>query len=242
MTSEAGHPSAELSPRSYPAMAAAEHRIEPCPRRIRGIVDGETVLDTSRALYVWEWPGYPQYYIPPPTCAAPSSVQGRPADGPGPTGTVRFDWDALDAWFEEDEQIFVHPRNPYTRVDALRSTDTSGSRSTASSWPSPARRSCSSRPACRRATTLRSRPSVGTPPSDRLADVVSLQGDHDDLLVRRGRRPHADLAWCYDFPSGRARSPGLVAFYNEKVDLVLDGRRLEPVGPAPQPPFAITRR
>ena len=27
----------------------------------------------------------------------------------------------LDAWFEEDEQVFVHPRNPYVRVDALRS-------------------------------------------------------------------------------------------------------------------------
>jgi uncharacterized protein (DUF427 family) len=35
---------------------------------------------------------------------------------------VRFDWDALDAWYEEDEEVFVHPRNPYARVDALRST------------------------------------------------------------------------------------------------------------------------
>jgi len=39
----------------------------------------------------------------------------------GLSGTVRFEWDALDAWFEEDEQVFVHPRSPYTRVDALRS-------------------------------------------------------------------------------------------------------------------------
>ena len=28
----------------------------------------------------------------------------------------------MDAWFEEDEQVFVHRRNPYVRVDALRST------------------------------------------------------------------------------------------------------------------------
>jgi hypothetical protein len=40
----------------------------------------------------------------------------------GLAGTVRFDWDALDAWYEEDEEVFVHPRNPYARVDALRST------------------------------------------------------------------------------------------------------------------------
>ena len=34
---------------------------------------------------------------------------------------MRFEWSALDAWFEEDEQVFVHPRDPYSRVDALRS-------------------------------------------------------------------------------------------------------------------------
>ena len=35
---------------------------------------------------------------------------------------VRFDWDAMDAWFEEDEQVFTHPRDPYTRVDILASS------------------------------------------------------------------------------------------------------------------------
>src|ERR671919_1278414 len=35
---------------------------------------------------------------------------------------VRFDWDAMDAWFEEDEQVFTHPRDPYTRVDIVPSS------------------------------------------------------------------------------------------------------------------------
>src|SRR5258708_14783146 len=35
-------------------------------------------------------------------------------------GSVRFEWDALD-WFEEDEPLILHPRNPYVRVDSLRS-------------------------------------------------------------------------------------------------------------------------
>jgi len=48
----------------------------------------------------------------------------------GVAGTARFDWDALDAWYEEDEQVFVHPQ-PYVRVDALRSLATSGPRSRA---------------------------------------------------------------------------------------------------------------
>ena len=58
----------------------------------------------------------------------------------GLAGTIRFDWDALDAWFEEDEEVFVHPRNPYARVDALRSTRRSASSSTAWCWPSRRRR------------------------------------------------------------------------------------------------------
>src|SRR3954451_11662316 len=32
---------------------------------------------------------------------------------------IRFEWDAMNAWFEEDEEVFTHPRDPYTRVDIL---------------------------------------------------------------------------------------------------------------------------
>ncbi len=52
---------------------------------------------------------------------AAARIYGADAQ-PGLAETVRFEWSALDAWFEEDEQVYVHPRNPYTRVDALRST------------------------------------------------------------------------------------------------------------------------
>jgi len=48
----------------YPAMIATVNHVEPVPRRVRAFLAGETVLDTTRALYVWEWPYYPQYYIP----------------------------------------------------------------------------------------------------------------------------------------------------------------------------------
>jgi len=138
--------------RDYPAAIVPVDHIEPVPRRIRATLGGRTVFDTTRALYVWKWPNYPQYYIPigdvSPNVlvdeqhaqrlhrwtarlhglqvgeiARPSSARLYPEDAAaGLAGTIRFDWDALDAWFEEDEQVFVHPRNPYTRVDALRST------------------------------------------------------------------------------------------------------------------------
>jgi uncharacterized protein (DUF427 family) len=35
---------------------------------------------------------------------------------------IRLDWDAMDAWFEEDEEVFTHPRDPFTRVDILSSS------------------------------------------------------------------------------------------------------------------------
>ena len=48
----------------YPAMIAVVNHVEPVPRRIRGVLAGETVVDTIKALYVWEWSNYPQYFIP----------------------------------------------------------------------------------------------------------------------------------------------------------------------------------
>ncbi len=35
---------------------------------------------------------------------------------------MRIEFEALDHWFEEDVEVFVHPRSPYTRIDALASS------------------------------------------------------------------------------------------------------------------------
>ena len=48
----------------YPKAIVTPGHIEPVPRRIRAVLGGEVVFDTTQALYVWEWPNYPQYYIP----------------------------------------------------------------------------------------------------------------------------------------------------------------------------------
>jgi uncharacterized protein (DUF427 family) len=47
-------------------------------------------------------------------------VQSSPIDTL--RGHCRIDWAAMDAWFEEDEQIFTHPRDPHRRVDILQSS------------------------------------------------------------------------------------------------------------------------
>lgn len=45
-----------------------------------------------------------------------------PAECPPLDGHVSFEWNLMSAWFEEDDEIIVHPRDPYTRVDVLRSS------------------------------------------------------------------------------------------------------------------------
>src|SRR4051795_4604241 len=55
---------------NYPHPITPVDHVEPVPRRIRAMLAGRTVLDTTRALYLWEWPFYPQYLIPAADVAA----------------------------------------------------------------------------------------------------------------------------------------------------------------------------
>jgi uncharacterized protein (DUF427 family) len=244
----------------YPRILTPVNHVEPVPRRIRAVIDGGVVLDTTRALYVWEAPNYPQYYIPVDDVVAGVLVDGhltrqtargagrlyglragravRPAAAlqlvgspiAGLVDTVRFDWSALDGWYEEDEQVFVHPRDPYTRVDALRSTrqvrvELDGVVLAASSSPVMVFE-----------TGLPTRYYVNPTDLDLEhlieSDTVTAcpyKGTTSRYWsVRTGERLQRDLAWSYDFPT-RELLPiaGLVAFYNESVDTFVDGRLLE---------------
>jgi uncharacterized protein (DUF427 family) len=244
----------------YPQMIVPVNHIEPVPRRIRGVLAGHVVLDTATAVYVWESPNYPQYYVPladidrgvlideehsrrlsrgtarlhglqvgDVTRPGAVRVYGEGAID-GLAGMARFEWDALDAWFEEDEQVFVHPRNPYTRVDALRSTrqvrvELDGVTLAESSSPVmvfetglPTRYYLNPTEVnlnhLTPSTTVTACPYKGT--------------TSGYWSVRVGDTTYPDLAWSYDFPT-RQLLPvtGLIAFYNEKVDISVDGRGLD---------------
>ena len=64
LRSETLHVTPLSSDRDYPQLIAEANRVEPAPRRVRATLGGEQIFDTVRARYVWEWPFYPQYYIP----------------------------------------------------------------------------------------------------------------------------------------------------------------------------------
>lgn len=56
---------------------------------------------------------------------APDSVwrYETPFDEVAPVkGYLAFYWNQVDRWFEEDEEVFVHPRDPHKRVDAIKSS------------------------------------------------------------------------------------------------------------------------
>ena len=40
-------------------------------------------------------------------------------DAPDLKGYIAFEWEAMDAWFEEDDQIYRHARDPYKRIDVV---------------------------------------------------------------------------------------------------------------------------
>ena len=246
--------------RDYPSTLVPVNHVEPVPRRIRAFLGGEVVVDTTDARYVWEWPAYPQYYVPladvrdgalvdeseshdaPQGTLAHHGLRVGDVQRPGAAkvvttsdieglaGTVRFEWSAFDAWFEEDEQVFVHPRSPYVRVDALRSTRTVRVESHGVVLAE------SSSPVLVFETGLPTRYYLNRADVDFSALVASdtvtscpykgTTSGYWSALVEG--RTHPDVAWAYDFPT-RELAPiaGLVAFYNEKLDLFLDGRQLE---------------
>ena len=98
-------------------------RTEPSPKRVRTYLGGEVVVDTTRALLVWEKPYYPTYFLPVDDVPRRrASTRRRRRRRCAARRTSPFEWGAMDGWFEEDEEVFVHPRDPYKRVDALRSS------------------------------------------------------------------------------------------------------------------------
>lgn len=90
--------------------------VEPLRRRVRGVVGGRNVVDSEGVLLVHRPGASPTYAFPPEDVAGAASEPEPEADG-----YVRVPWEAAEAWYEEDEPVVGHPRNPYHRVDSLRS-------------------------------------------------------------------------------------------------------------------------
>jgi uncharacterized protein (DUF427 family) len=140
-------------------------------------------------------------------------------------GMIAFYWDRVDRWLEEDEEILVHPRDPYHRIDVLPS-----SRHVRISLEGELLAE-STRPTALFESNLP--PRWYLPREDVVAELertetvthCGYKGEASYYAVRLGSGDTVrDLVWTYPDPLPEAgRIEDLVCFFNERVDLELDG-------------------
>jgi uncharacterized protein (DUF427 family) len=261
-------------------------RYEPTEKRIRATLEGQTVIDSTRALLVWEPRRVvPTYAVPvddldgeifaapgdESAADAPGGIAAmgaprlgdeivldpsvafsvhtaageplwirarggeveaaafRPSD-PALEGFVLLDFDAFDAWYEEDEQNFAHPRDPFHRIDIVHSSRHVRVELDGTTLAE------SARPCLLFEPPLPAR--YYLPPEDVRTDLLG-PSDTRTACAYKGEAsylslPEADdVAWTYPAPLREASEvAGYVAFFNERVDIVVDGERLDrPVTP-----------
>jgi uncharacterized protein (DUF427 family) len=260
-------------------------RHEPTAKRIRATLGGQTVLDSTRAVLLWEPRRVvPSWAVPAadvtarlePVAPASSGsdqdghlmpdvserpvldpsirftahtaagevvdvVHGdevRPAaglrlDDPDLDGYVVFDFAAFDGWLEEDEPNVGHPRDPFHRIDIL-----SSSRHVRVELDGELLAE-SHRPVLLFETLLPVRSYL--PREDVVAQLVpshthstcAYKGHASYFSAMAAGHELDDVAWTYPDPLREAdRIGGLVAFFDERVDVILDGvRRPRPITP-----------
>jgi uncharacterized protein (DUF427 family) len=230
-------------------------RIEKAEKRVRAYFQGRLVVDSTHPVLVWEKPYYPTYYFPADDVRAdlvptddvtrsPSRGNGtvydvRVPDARAPGAALRYldsplealrdlvrlDWDAMSEWLEEEEIVYTHPRDPYTRVDILPSSrhvrvEIDGNLLADSHQP---RLLFETGLTTRyylpltdvRMDLLRASSSESHCPYKGVASYWSLE-------TRDTVKP--DIAWIYRTPLPESQKiAGLVSFYNERADIFVDG-------------------
>jgi uncharacterized protein (DUF427 family) len=151
-----------------------------------------------------------------------------PADGPAVKGYIAFYWNAMDAWYEEDERAYAHARDPYKLIDTRQSSrhvrillgDTVIAETR--------------RPLLLFETGLPTRYYIPQEdvrmdrlePSDRITQCA-YKGQASHWTAKIGDEVYKHIAWTYHEPLVLvAPIAGLVSFYNEKVTALYDDDEL----------------
>jgi uncharacterized protein (DUF427 family) len=159
-----------------------------------------------------------------------------PPDGcPDIPGHVALYWASVDTWLEEDEEVFVHPRDPYHRIDILQSSRQvrvvlaghSVAETTHARFLFE--------------TNLPVRYYI--PKADLRLELLEESNSVTACAYKgttstywRMKGAARDIAWCYESPSAEvAAIAGLISFFNERVDAIfVDGVEV----PRPQTQWA----
>lgn len=143
---------------------------------------------------------------------------------------LAFRWNAMDAWYEEEEEVFVHAKDPFKRIETLRSNrrvevHAAGGKIADSASPvvliepgHPMRYYLPKMDV--RMDLLRATATESRCPYKGKANYYSVETESGLL---------EDAAWCYKYPTTEtAAIAGMVCFFNERVDAIrVDGEELE---------------
>lgn len=142
---------------------------------------------------------------------------------------IKFDFHALDQWFEEDVPVYGHPKDPYKRIDILHSTRN------IKVGIDGVTLADSSAPLFLLETTLRTRHYL--PPTSvsweflRPSETMTLcpykgRAEYYHAVVKG--KVYRDVVWYYRYPTSEsAPIAGYMCFYNERVDVWVDGVKEE---------------
>jgi uncharacterized protein (DUF427 family) len=151
-------------------------------------------------------------------------------------GYMAFYWDRADSWWEEDDEVFVHPRDPYHRVDVLNSSrhvrvEVDGQTVAETR-----------RPRLLFETNLPTRYYV--PKLDVRRDLLEAtdtvthcpyKGKASYWKLRAPGGTTRDVAWSYPYPIPECpKIENLIAFFNERADIYVDGE----LQPRPKSPWS----
>lgn len=236
---------------------------EPCRKRIRAELNGETIADSLDVKIVLERGITPVYYFPPADVRLDLMEQTdrhthcpfkgdatyrtirvgeRSADDAAWSydapydewadldGYVAFYWNRMDHWFEEDDEVFVHARDPHVRIDIANSSRpvevVLGGETVA--------RSSAARFLFETGLPVRyylPRQDVRT---DLLRDSATAtacpyKGTASYYSTRIGDTDFEDIAWIYRHPVAEAAQiADYICFYNERVDQIsVDGQVMD---------------
>ncbi|KXT10102.1 hypothetical protein AC579_9698 [Pseudocercospora musae] len=245
------------------------------PRLIQVLFNGRYIVKTTKSVFVWEHPFYPQLYIPASEIKSyfearsedlkltpGQEIKGEDdkviatqwtftvsdksvekilafaTDLPEPSkelsDLVKIDFASMDQWFEESTPIFVHPKDPFKRIDILQSTRhirVSIAGQVVADTDSSMHLYETGLP-CRYYLPLTRVDASVLRPSKTLTQCP-YKGEAEYYSVEIDGKIYEDVIWYYNRPLlESARVEGLVCFYNEKVDIELDGEVLEkPISP-----------
>lgn len=140
---------AELGAKLFNPREEFRPKIVDTEKRVRGVLNGQYIFDTTKAKLVWEIKYFPQYWIPRADFTSAATFEAdKPVSGISSStsklsvaggkvvevlevperyntelaGYVKIEFRAVDAWYEEQSQLFYHPKDPFHRVDILPSS------------------------------------------------------------------------------------------------------------------------